>query len=85
MISPEETLALYEADYENTVTLKFPPNKWVDLASSYYDDGANFFRSFTGLSPKYRVLGVEKEVRLNIGGYDTIGYIDLILENIETG
>lgn len=65
--------------------MSFPPNKWVDLAESYYNDGLRFLEGFTGLSNKYRVIGVELEVKLDIGGFHTIGYIDLLLENIETG
>lgn len=44
-----------------------------------------FLNGFTGLAEKYRVAGVELEVKLDIGGFRTIGYIDLLLENTENG
>lgn len=84
LITIPEMRELYETDYANRVNIKFPPNKWVDLAQSYYDDGLQFLDSFTGLNEKYKVLGVELEVKLPIEGYKTIGYIDLLLENTET-
>lgn len=85
VISIPEMRELYDTDYESQVTAPFPPNKYVDLAESYKADGQKFLDQFTGLNPKYKVLGVEMEVRLPIGGYQTIGYIDLLLENTETG
>lgn len=85
LISIPEMQELYETDYDSAITLKFPPNKWVDLASSYYQDGLRFLSGFTGLNPKYRVLGTELEVKLPIEGFKTIGYIDLLLEDTESG
>ena len=85
IVKADELAELYQTDYAAKVALSFPPNKWVDLAESYYNDGLRFLEGFTGLSNKYRVIGVELEVKLDIGGFHTIGYIDLLLENIETG
>ena len=84
-ISIPEMLELYETDYDSQVTAKFPFNKYVDLAESYREDGRRFLTEFTGLNPKYRAVGVELEVKLPIEGFKTIGYIDLLLENTETG
>lgn len=85
IIQPEDLLELYLTDYTSKVTLPWPPNKWVDLEKSYYEDGLAFAKHFKGLSPKYEILGVELEVRAEIDGFKVIGYIDLLIKNKETG
>lgn len=85
VVKADELAELYITDYDSHVKTKFPENKWVDLAESYYNDGLRFLEGFKGLSSKYRVLGVELEDKIDIGGFKTIGYVDLLLEDIETG
>lgn len=85
IITIPEMRELYEEDYDSRVTEKFPYNKFVDLAASYREDGRKFLEKFKGLNSKYKILGVELEVRLPIGGYKTIGYIDLLLEDTTNG
>lgn len=75
-----ELSQIYEDGYNNSVTLSFPPNKYVDLADTYYDQGKDYFNKFEGIRPASNVIGVEEKVRYQIGGYDFMGYIDLILE-----
>lgn len=85
LITIPEMRELYVTDYASRVTIPFPPNRWADLASSYYQDGLRFLEGFSGLNPKFRPVGVELKVELPIEGYKTIGYIDLLLENTQTG
>lgn len=84
-ISLPEMKELYLTDYEARVNIPFPPNNWVNLSESYYQDGLQFLENFSGIDPKYRVVNVEQKVNLEIGGYRTIGYIDLLLENVNNG
>lgn len=81
LITIPEMQELYVTDYEARVNLKFPPNRWSNLAEAYYQDGLRFLQNFKGLHENFHVLGAELEVRLPVGGFQTIGYIDLLLEN----
>lgn len=85
LITIPEMRELYVADYDTNVTCKFPYNRFVDMAESYYQDGLEFLEKFRGLSENYVPIGVEMEARLPIGGYDTVGYIDLLLEDRNGG
>lgn len=85
ILKPEELLELYLTDYESKITLPWPYNKWVDLEKSYYEDGLAFAEHFHGLSPKFKILGVELEMRAVIEGFKVVGYIDLLAENTESG
>lgn len=73
----------YEQSYHDIVQHAFPPNKYVDLSKSYFDAGLDYFDNFQGLPAQYEVIGVEQEVHLEFGGYQFIGYIDLILRDKE--
>ena len=75
-----ELLGEYEDKFTQNVIHDFPPNQYVDLANSYFEQGKNYFANFDGL-PQYKVLEVEKEVKFNIDKYPFIGYIDLVVEN----
>lgn len=71
----------YVKKYDNNVKTKFPPNPHVDLNKSYYDKGKEYFDSFEGLFDDCEILGIEENLKLKIGKYDFIGYIDLVLRN----
>lgn len=75
----------YENHFEEFVTKEFPPNKYVDMYEKYYNAGLEYLDNIDLELDKYQVLGIEKEVRFKIDGYDFIGYIDLLLKNKETG
>ena len=75
----------YEDNFWLEVTFDAPPNKFVDIRQSYYDKGLDYLNNIDLITDGYDVLGVEKEVRFKIGGYDMIGYIDLLLREKSTG
>ncbi len=75
-----ELLGEYEDKFTQNVIHDFPPNAYVDLAESYFEQGKEYFINFNGL-PQYKILEVEKEVKFNIDKYKFIGYIDLVVEN----
>ena len=58
-----ELLDEYKKKYNEKVTHDFPPNKYVILADTYYENGENYFSEFEGFND-YEMLEVEKEVHL---------------------
>lgn len=75
-----ELLDEYNDKFTQNVTCDFPPNKYVDLAQSYYQCGYDYFANFNGFD-NYKIIEVEKEVKFKIDKYPFIGYIDLLVEN----
>lgn len=77
-----ELSGVYRDNFEKRVNLKFPPNNFVDLGETYYNDGLNFLNSFNGLDG-FEVLGVEDEFEYEVEheGRNFIfnGFIDLEL------
>ena len=77
-----ELLSQYEREYPGAVTYDFPDNNYVDLAESYYNDGAVFFADFDGFGD-LEVVGAEDEFEFEIEDFILCGYIDLILRDRE--
>lgn len=75
----------YEEHFNEYVIHDAPPNKYVDIRQSYYDKGLDYLDNIDLILDKYEILGIEKEVKFIIGGYEVIGYIDLLLKDKETG
>ena len=75
----------YEKNFDNFVTYEFPANPHVSLYNKYYQAGIEYLDNFTFDFKKYEVLGIEKRVTFNIGNYDFVGCIDLLLGDKVTG
>ena len=75
----------YKELFDEEVTLPAPANQYVDIRQSYYQKGLDYLDNIDLILDGYDVLGVEKEVRFKVGTYDMIGYIDLLLRDIQTG
>lgn len=75
----------YTEHFSDVVSCKAPKNKYVDIFQSYFNKGLEYFNNFDLDLDQYEVLGVEKEVRFKLDGYDFIGFIDLLLRDKETG
>ena len=75
----------YQERYPEIVTCSFPPNKYKDLGESSYLGGKEHFDNISFDFNKYEVLGVEKELRFNVGKYPFQGYADAVFKNKETG
>lgn len=71
----------YKENFDKVITYNFPPNKYVDLRQSYFEKGINYLENFQGFNTYKEILGVEKEVKFNIGKYKFIGYIDLLVKD----
>lgn len=71
----------YEENYNDVVTARFPNNKFVDLADSYYQTGLEYWENFGWDLSDYNILGVEKELKFQYGGYTFTGFIDLLLQD----
>ena len=80
-----ELSSYYEDHFDEEVTLDFPPNKYTDLREKAFYSGLEYFENIDLNLNDYEILGVEKEVRFEIGGYNFVGYIDLLLRNPNTG
>lgn len=75
-----DLLPKYKDEFTQQVIHDFPPNKWVDLAVSYFEEGIDYFTNFDGLHG-YEILEVERKVEFNIDKYPFVGYIDLIAKD----
>ncbi len=75
----------YEEEYRKNITLKFPPNKYVNLDEIYYEKGKEYFDNFEGFPNNWELIASEQEIRFEIKGKPFIGYIDLIAKDKNTG
>ena len=75
----------YEKHFDEEVWMDAPYIKNGDLKENYFYKGLEYFENLQPFLEKYEVLGIEKEVRFNVGGHDFVGYIDLLLRDKETG
>ena len=76
----EELPGLYEDYFDEYVTERFPPNKYVDLRERYKEGGTNFLLGFMGFDDLYTVLGAELHFSIPFTEGNTFqGFIDLIL------
>lgn len=80
-----EMATKYEEEYDKKVTLRFPPNKYVDLNESYYEKGKEYFENFEGFPEEWELIASEQEVRFEIEGRPFLGYIDLIVKDKNSG
>ncbi len=76
-----EISAYYEENFDDYVTCEAPSNKFVDIRQMYYERGLAYLDNIDLVLDQYEILGIEKEVRFNIGGYEMVGYIDLLLRD----
>lgn len=80
-----EISQFYEEHFCEEVSYDAPPNKYVDIKQSYYEKGLEYLDNIDLILDNYEVLGVEIKVKFKIGGYEVIGYIDLLLRDKESG
>lgn len=73
----EDLASIFEWSFDVSVQEQFPPNKYADLRSSYYEDGLEFFKKFKGYDD-CEILGVEEEFNINIRDWILHGFIDLV-------
>lgn len=77
----------YTNKFKQNIIHSFPPNKYVDLEYSYYEDGLNFFKNFQGF--EYEVVNAEEQITMELEDevngdkYKMTGYIDLILKDVD--
>jgi hypothetical protein len=79
-----ELLDVYRDGYDKAVTEPFPPNKYVELAESYYQDGYEFLKNFDGLDD-LEILGVETRFREPLDDFCYTGVIDLTYRDHDGG
>ena len=71
----------FEAHYSEYVTERFP---FFNMAKAYYDKSLEYLQTFE-IDDNYEVLGVEKRINCEIGGYKFTGIIDLLLRDKSDG
>ena len=71
----------FEEHYSEWVTEYFP---FYNMAKSYYETSLAYLQTFE-IDDRYEVVGVEKEIRTEVGGYKFVGYIDLLLRDKSDG
>lgn len=75
----------FKDNYGKKVRLTFPPNRYVDLAQSYYDFGLTFFEDFDFPFEDYEIFSIEKTIKFASGKNKLTARPDLILTNRESG
>lgn len=80
-----DLVPIYEDEFDIRVNKEFPPNSYVDLRESYYNDGYAFLESFDGFEDQYETLGVEQRFVVDFEDFKLTGFIDLILKDKKTG
>lgn len=77
-----ELVSEYEKGYFDAIYHDAPPNKYVDLAQSYYNDGLSYLNNFDGFD-EFKIIDVEKEFIFNLDGLKVRGFIDLLVKDNE--
>jgi CRISPR/Cas system-associated exonuclease Cas4 (RecB family) len=77
-----ELPSIYEEEYSKVVKHKAPPNKFVDLNESYYNQGLKYLEEFEGFG-EYEIVATEKEIYFEINNIKIKGYIDLLVKDKE--
>ena len=75
----------FEEHFIEEVPYDAPPNKYKDLKQDWYDKVLDYFDNIDLPIDKYDVVGVEKKVEFDVGGYPFIGFIDLLLRDPADG
>lgn len=73
----------FRSEYDERVPEEFPKLFGKDLGDGYYKAGQAYFDSFEDDFRAYTVLGVEENIRMDIEGYPFVGFIDLVLEDVD--
>ena len=71
----------FEEHYSEHITQRFP---YYNIAKSFYETSLDYLSTFE-IDSNYEVIGVEKEIKCEIKGYEFIGYIDLLLRDKTDG
>ena len=75
----------YEDRWPQYMKDEFPPSRGVPLGDKYYERGKELFTTFEGFTDNWEILSAEQEVKLRIGEYWFIGYIDLLVRDRRDG
>lgn len=75
----------FENHFNEEVPYDAPPNKYKDLKQDWYDSVLDYFNNINLPIDKYQIIGVEKQVDFDVGGYPFIGFIDLLLKDPADG
>lgn len=76
--------AEYKERYPDVVVHNFPPYP-KGYAEKAFQQGIDYFESFSGFGDQYEVVSTEEYFHLNIGPYSFVGISDLVLRDKNTG
>ena len=71
----------YDERYPEYMTERFPPNKYIDMNASYYDNGKEYFDDFEGFPDNWEIISSEQAILIEISGIKVRGYIDLLVRD----
>ena len=71
----------FEEHFAEEVPYDAPPNKYKDLKQDWFDSVLDYFNNIDLPIDDYEIVGVEKRVDFDVGGYPFIGFIDLLLRD----
>lgn len=77
-------LEFFEEKWNEYVIHDAPPNKFVDITQQYFQQCTDYLSQLLFDFDKYEILGVEKEVKFNVGQYKFHGFIDLLIRDKDT-
>lgn len=75
--------AEYKERYPDVVVHNFPPYP-KGYAEKAFQQGIDYFESFSGFGEQYEVVSTEEYFHLNIGPYSFVGISDLVLRDKST-
>lgn len=78
-----ELAGRFRNEYDEKVQEDFPIFYGKDLGEGYYKAGQDYFDHFEDDFSSYNILGVEEQIKMDIGGYPFTGFIDLVLEDAD--
>lgn len=84
-LAAKDLCAEYEKRYSSSVVHSFPPTRGGDYGLKTYQQGIDYFSSFTGFGDQYEIVSTEDKFTLDIAGNQFVGISDLILREKDTG
>jgi predicted RecB family nuclease len=75
--------AEYKSRYPDVVIHNFPPYP-KGYAEKAFQQGIDYFDSFTGFGDQFEVVSTEEKFRIDIGPYGFVGISDLVLRDRNT-
>jgi ATP-dependent exoDNAse (exonuclease V) beta subunit len=77
-LTVDKAVREYERSFDSRVTKKFPHLKNCNFREKYWFEGWKYLRWFEF---PYKVVDIEQKIAIEIGGYKTTGFIDVVCKH----